>query len=100
MSSIGTEFKMNVHMEPVGSIHLSDVDFECTFYVYTNRKVLVKKEEMVMVDEDNYIAVIDSQKIGVGRMSMTMKVWIPDADCKDGLRTDIVSVQTDAVIKP
>jgi hypothetical protein len=46
MSSIGTEFKMNVHMEPVGSIHLSD------------------------------------------------------ADCKDGLRTDIVSVQTDAVIKP
>lgn len=100
MSSIGTEFKMNVHMEPVGNIHLSDVDFECMFYVYTNRKVLVKKEEMVMVDKDNYIAVIDSQKIGVGRVSMTMKVWIPDADCKDGVRTGIVNVQTDAVIKP
>ena len=35
------EFKMNVHLEPMDGLHMSDYDFECAFYVYTNRKVVI-----------------------------------------------------------
>lgn len=44
---------------------------------------------MIRVDENNYIAVIDSNKIGRGSIKMRITVNIPDADIPDGIRTEI-----------
>lgn len=51
MSALGTEFKMNVHLEPMDGLHMSDYDFDCAFYVYTNRKVVIPKSRMKKVDD-------------------------------------------------
>lgn len=98
MSCIGTEFKINVHVEPIDGLHMSDYDFTCRFYIYTNRNVEISKSEMIRVDDDNYIACIDSSKLGVGTIMMRIIAQIPDADFPDGLRTEIETISTGLVI--
>lgn len=98
MSSLGTEFKINVHVEPIDGLHMSDYDFTCRFYIYTNRNVNISKSEMIRVDDDNYIACIDSSKLGVGTIMMRITAQIPDADFPDGLRTEIETISTGLII--
>lgn len=93
MSALGTELKINVHVEPMDGLHMADYDFECLFYVYTNKYVVVSKAYMKEVDIDNYLALITSDlanKIGRGAIKMKITAHIPDADFPDGLRTEIV----------
>lgn len=94
MSSFKTEFKINVHVEPIDGYTMDDYDFTCRFYIYTNRYVEVKKEEMARLDESNYVACIDSSRIGVGMVRMRITAHIPDADFPDGLRTEVEEVST------
>lgn len=91
MSALGTELKINVHVEPMDGYHMSDYEFECAFYVYANKKVVYKKEEMKRVDDDNYLAMInsvDALKLGRGHINLEFTAYIPDADFKDGSRTE------------
>lgn len=99
MSSIGTELKINVHVEPIDGFHMSDYDFTCRFYIYTNRYVELKKSEMIRVDDDNYIACIDSSKLGAGLVMMRITALIPDDDFPDGLRTEVETVDTKVTIR-
>lgn len=114
MSIIGTELKINVNVEPIGNVHLADCDFECLFYIKGQvptasgvastkrgtKSVLVRKEEMLRVDDDNYVALVDSSLLGVGNVMMTIKVYVPDTDFDDGFRTEVDSVWTGVTIKP
>lgn len=101
MSAFGTELKINVHVEPIDGLHMSDYDFECLFYVNINKHVVVSKADMKEVDIDNYLALITSDltnKIGRGAIKMKITAYIPDADFPDGLRTEIAEVCTGVVI--
>lgn len=101
MSALGTELKINVHVEPIDGYHMSGYDFECQFYVYTNKSVAISKADMIKVDDDNYLALITSelaQKIGRGTIKMKITAHIPDADFPDGMRTEIADVCTGVVI--
>lgn len=98
MSALGTEFKMNVHLEPMDGLHMSGYDFECAFYAYTNRKVVIPKSKMKKVDDDNYLAIIESAdalRIGRGRINAEITAYIPDNDFPDGLRTEKLVLCTD-----
>lgn len=98
MSALGTEFKMNIHLDPIDGLHMSGYDFECAFYVYTNRKVVIPKSQMRKVDDDNYIAVInsiDAMRIGRGRINVEITAHIPDGDFDDGVRTEKLILCTD-----
>lgn len=98
MSNVGTELKINVHVEPIDGFHMSDYDFSCRFCIYTNRYVELGKEEMIKVDDDNYIACIDSGQLGAGLVMMRITARIPDADFPDGLRTEVETVSTEVRI--
>ena len=98
MSALGSEFKLNIHVEPLDGFHMSDYDFECAFYVYTNRKVVIPKSRMKKVDDDNYLAIIetpDAMRIGRGRINVEITAYIPDGDFSDGLRTEKLVLCTD-----
>ncbi|WP_296122606.1 hypothetical protein [uncultured Bacteroides sp.] len=99
MSSIGTELKINVHVEPIDGFHMSDYDFTCRFYIYANRYVELGKSEMIRMDDDNYIACIDSSKLGTGNIMMRIMAYIPDADFSDGFRTEVETVDTMVIIR-
>lgn len=100
MSALGTELKINVHAEPIDGMHMSEYDFECVFFVYKNRPLVVRKDEMTKVDEDNYIAKVDSAKVGVGNLLMKFVAEIPDSDMNDGLRKEVELVDLNIQIIP
>lgn len=98
MSALGTEFKLNIRLDPIDGLHMSDYDFECALYVYTNRKVVIPKSKMRKVDDDNYIVVvnsIDAMRIGKGKINAEITAFIPDSDFDDGLRTEKLILCTD-----
>lgn len=97
--SLGTELKLNITAELGNGLHLSDVDFTATFYSSLRRSEVFAKEDMVKVDDDNYIAVIDTAKLGTGEYMMKLVAEIPDADCEDGFRTEVVKVPTLVFVK-
>lgn len=98
MSALGTEFKLNVHLEPLDGLHMSDYDFEVALYVYTNRKVVFQKSKLKKVDDDNYLLMVDTAdalRIGRGRINAEITAYIPDSDFSDGLRTEKLVLCTD-----
>lgn len=99
MSSVGTEYKIKIAMEPIKDVHLADCIFECVFYVKAQPTVIVKKEEMIQVDEDNFIAMVDSSTLGMGKLMVKVKVELPDADFPDLYRTEIVNLSTGITIE-
>ena len=95
MSALGTEYKINVHVEPVDGSTMDDFDFECMLYVNANKGVTFKKsdEAVKREDENNYIICVNSQdamKIGRGSVKMKFTAHIEDFDFPDMIRTEIV----------
>lgn len=97
---IGTEFKLNVHMDPVDGKHLGDddVDFTCSFYA--KEEVILKKSQMIEVDENNYVAPLNSEALGLGTIGFILEVDIPDDDFPDSLRHEVVPIETKYKIVP
>lgn len=98
MAELGTELKINVKVEPMGNIHLSACEFECYFFVYTNKNIKVSKSEMIQVDDDNFIALVDTKNLGAGALKMTIVVDVPDGDFNDNLRREVETVCTGITI--
>ena len=92
---IGSEFKLNVSIEPISDFTMDDYDFECEFYCYANRKVELKKHELIRSDENNYIATLDSKALGNGTLKVKIIAQIPDADFDDGLRIEVLVINTE-----
>lgn len=100
MSALGSEFKLNIHVEPLDGLHMSDYDFECELYVYTNKVVKVPKSKMKKVDEDNYLLMLTSEigrNIGRGNVKLRFIAYIPDNDFDDGTRMEIEELCTPIV---
>ena len=96
-----TEYKVNVHAEPIDGLSMDKYDFECQFYVYSNKIVTVKKEDMKQnevngqLDPNNYIAILDSEKVkslGRGSVKMRFIAHVPDTDFPDGTRTEVAEI--------
>jgi hypothetical protein len=92
--SLGTELKLNVNADLGNGLHLSDVDFTARFYSSFGKSITIDKKDMKKLDDDNYIAVVDSKKVGTGEYWMRLSVQLPDADCEDGYRSEVVTVPT------
>lgn len=90
----GTDLKINVHMEPVDGYRMQDIDFTVCFFCHTNRYVQLAKEELTAVDEDNYIACVDSRKLGLGMVYMEFAAEIPDTDFQTAVRREVVTIPT------
>jgi hypothetical protein len=67
---------------------MSDYDFTAKFYTKAVKTVVVHKQDMIQVDEDNYIALVDTKTMTAGIIQMVVQAEIPDADFPDGLRTE------------
>lgn len=96
--SVGTTLKIAVTADIGNDKHLSDgdVDFECTFHVegMLSKKQTYAKSEMTYLDDDTYLAVVDSSKIGVGKYYCLLSVMIPDEDAPDNVRCEKVRFPT------
>ena len=94
MSNVGTEYKINVKMEPMGEIHLSNCEFEAQFYTNPTKGQTITKSEMKEIDSDNYLALVDSERTGAGELMMRIAIDLPDADFNDGARREVHVIKT------
>lgn len=95
--SLGTVLKLAVTAELGNDMHLKDVDFRCTFYStgITSRRLKVAKEEMLEIDDDTYLAVVDTAQVGTGQYWVRLEADVPDSDVPGtGLRTEVVTFPT------
>lgn len=97
--SVGTELKLNVTADLGNDLHLSDVDFFARFSNPLGKSVTIEKKDMKKYDDDNYVAVVDTKIVGAGEYWMKLTVKLPDADCEDGFRTEVVTVPTGVKVK-
>ena len=94
VSISGTEIKINIHIDPLGSLHMADYGFECKFYVFPKKSVIILKDDMVKVDEDNYLAIVDTTGLGIGALHLTLTAQIPDKDFDNTLRREVACIDT------
>lgn len=91
---LGTQLKLNIHIDPLGSLHMADYDFECKFFVFQKKSITITKEEMVKVDDDNYLVIVDTTTLGIGNLHITITANVPDDDFEGRLRKEVICVPT------
>lgn len=91
---LGTELKLNVNIEPMGDISMDDYDWSVEVYCSTKKTVVVKKEEAIRIDKDNYVVLVDSAELGAGDLKCKVTAFIPDLDFPDTLRTEVMIIDT------
>lgn len=90
----GTQLKLNIHIDPLGDLHMEDYDFECKFYIFPKRFITITKQEMVKIDADNYVVIVDTTDLGIGLLHMSLIAHLPDQDFSDITRKEIACVDT------
>lgn len=102
---LGSGLKVNIYMEPIGTIHLNDVldTTTCTFFTNSRDEQVIKGESLLKVDDDNFIACLDSSMFNAGKLRLRMEIDFPDKDFVDmqvtqGLRKEIKTVDTGITI--
>lgn len=87
---VGTGLKMNIHIEPIGDLHLSDYDFRCIFYTSSRQYgVTINKSEMQRVDTSELVA---------GTLKVRIYAEIPDDSFVTGIRYEIADFITDEIL--
>lgn len=100
VSVVGTGIKFALSLDLPGSLTMDDVGFEARFYIYGNKVETIPKSGMVRQDSDTYVLVLDTSRLGSdGRIKCQISVDIPDANCEDGVRKEIVRIDTDEIVR-
>lgn len=95
-----TEAKLNINIEPIDDLTMDDYDFTVDIYCNSNGNILsFNKSELTRVDENNYIAKVDTTKLDVGAIKVKITAYIPDSDFSDGFRTEVAYINTRINIK-
>lgn len=74
----------------------ADMDFTITVIGNLGTQTITK-DECIAVDDDYYIMIVDSSLTGSGTLQARITAYVPDADCDDSYRTEVVTVVLDKV---
>lgn len=91
---IGTELKLNIHIEPIGDTTMDDYNFEVEVYCSPKRPIIIPKANAIRIDSDNYVVLVDTNVVGAGDLKCKVTAQVPDGDFPDQLRTEVVCVDT------
>lgn len=93
-ANLGTIYKFNVHVDGLPT-SMDDIEFSCTFYCSPIKKITIQKKDMIRLDENNYVAIVDSSLIGKGIIHNEIELLINDNDIPSGIRKEIYTEKTD-----
>lgn len=98
-SVVGTKCISNLNIQPIGGLHLAELDWEVkVFTSASSRSYVIKKESCMRVDDDNYYIPVDSSILGAGVYWGTVTLTIPDGNFADGIRIERLTVMLDITI--
>lgn len=94
----GSEFKLNINVEPISGVTMDDYDF--SLEVSTPRSAQrFTKPQLIRIDQNNYMVALDSNILGIGPIKCVVTAEVPDDDFDGGYRTEVRSVNTGIVIR-
>ena len=90
----GSIRKFAIGITPINDIHMADYDFSCIFYVNNNsRAIELSKADMKQINQDSYMAIVDTSKLATGKIHCRIEAYIPDDDIEGGRRLEIYDVE-------
>ena len=96
---IGTKLKLNLHIEKFEDLSLSDYDFSVEIYTPRgNNKIIYSKDNLIKIDDDNYVFLVDTSIIGLGRIYVKIIAKIPDYDFEEKVREEIQVINSGIVV--
>lgn len=83
---IGTQKKLALRIEPIQGVSIKDFkNIEVDYFVSDNHQVHLTKSDLKDAgDENQRLILVDTKEVGVGRLKVRVKVWLPDNDYTDG----------------
>lgn len=103
---LGTEIKLNIHIDPIGDLTMADYDFTVEAYCSTKKSLIINKSKesndprvipVTGVDEkpNDYIILIDTSEVGTGNLKCKVTAYIPDPDFGlEETRTEVSIIDT------
>ena len=91
---LGSEIKLNLNIEPVGGYTMDDYDFVAEVYCKAKNSIVLTKDKTIRIDGNNYLLPVDTQDLGHGAIKVKVTAFIPDKDFVDGVRTEVVFIET------
>lgn len=94
--NIGSEIKLKLEVEPIGTLHLAQYSYTIEAYTTSNKSITISSSNIkVPSSTSDYILIlIDTTDLGVGLLHLKMTAQIPDSDFADGYRTEICKINT------
>ena len=92
----GTIIKTVISIDLPSGLTMDDIDFSCRFFVYycSNGSQIIKKSEMIRVNENSYTCYIDTKIIGSGEIWLETTAYLSDSDYEGGTRVEVDKMNT------
>ena len=93
--TLGSDVKIEFTADLPDGLKLSDVDFTLKVINMSekNKTIDVPKADCIETDEGkNYVALVDSETLGIGTLMLRLTVFIPDTDYQSGTRKEVVKI--------
>lgn len=98
---IGSDIKILVSADLPDDLTMQDVDF--TVVVYNcdlkDKQKTYQKPDCVLTTDDEYLVLVESSELGVGRYLCRLTVQIPDTDYQIGYRKEVVKINPHVIVK-
>lgn len=93
---LGTELKLSISVDPIQGYRMVDYDCSVDIYCTPAKVVSLPKSQLINIDDDTYVARVDTKDLGVGRVKCRISAYIPDGDFEgDKRRTEVCIVDPD-----
>lgn len=93
--TLGSDVKIEFTADLPDGLLMRDVDFTLKVINMSEKDVAVDitKADCIETDEGkNYVALVDSDDLGIGVLSLRLTVYIPDTDYQSGTRKEVIKI--------
>ena len=95
--TLGSDVKIEFTAELPDGLLLKDVDFTLKVINMSEKDVAIDvlKADCIETDEGkNYVALVDSDDLGIGTLMLRLTVMIPDTDYQSGTRKEVIKINS------
>ena len=93
--TLGSDVKIEFTADLPDGLLMRDVDFTLKVINMSEKDVAVDitKADCIETDEGkNYVALVDSDDLGIGMLMLRLTVYIPDTDYQSGTRKEVIKI--------
>lgn len=100
--ALGSGLKISIKVDAIDGLHIAQLDdFTVRFYTSTSSSVELHKADLIPVDDDTFIACIDTSLLKAGVIRCRVIADVPDYDFKmtSYTRREICDTETPIILQ-